>query len=94
MFTDPHIGNMGKSVSTEELEKRLRIGIIGRSVSVATMLGKMLEAEVYELESEPMMAMDDSFNSDHPNDQGERTNKKLRVQPFYHRGRNGKMRNY
>lgn len=28
------------------------------------------------------------------NDHGERTNRKLNTQPFYHRGSNGKMRNY
>lgn len=28
------------------------------------------------------------------NDHGERTNKKLNTQPFYHRGSNGKMRHY
>ncbi|MNI72001.1 hypothetical protein D3C76_26210 [compost metagenome] len=36
----------------------------------------------------------DQFHSSHPNDQGERTNKKLKVQPFYQRGRDGKMRKY
>lgn len=34
------------------------------------------------------------FHGDHPNDQGERTNKKLRVQPFYQRGRDGKMKRF
>lgn len=42
----------------------------------------------------PDPCCDDRFHSDHPNDQGERTNKKLRVQPFYHRGRDGKMRKF
>ncbi|MNZ64216.1 hypothetical protein D3C78_823830 [compost metagenome] len=42
----------------------------------------------------PDPVQSDRFHSDHPNDQGERTNKKLKVQPFYHRGRNGKMRKF
>lgn len=33
-------------------------------------------------------------DSDCKNDHGERTNYKLRDQPFYMRGRNGKMRGY
>lgn len=42
----------------------------------------------------PDPCQDDRFHGDHPNDQGERTNKKLRVQPFYHRARDGKMKRF
>jgi len=48
--------------------------------------------DIYDYSADPVC--DDRFNSDHPSDQGERTNRKLRVQPFYHRGRNGKMSRY
>lgn len=34
------------------------------------------------------------YNPDCKNDHGERTNYKLKDQPFYQRGRNGKMRTY
>lgn len=37
---------------------------------------------------------DDFDNRDCKNDHGERTNYKLKDQPFYVRGRNGKMRKY
>lgn len=47
-----------------------------------------------DIECWPSPIEDGQFRGDHPNDQGERTNKKLRVQPFYHRARNGKMRKY
>jgi hypothetical protein len=47
-----------------------------------------------ELDLGPDPCCDDRFHGDHPNDQGERTNKKLRVQPFYQRGRDGKMKRF
>ena len=37
---------------------------------------------------------DNVASGDCPTDHGERTNHKLRDQPFYMRGRNGKMRGY
>lgn len=64
---------------------------LGRPAKSLRPLEDLIEDVGWE---EPALAADDKFHGDHPNDQGERTNKKLRVQPFYHRGRNGKMRNY
>lgn len=64
---------------------------LGRFVKSNRQLEDLIEDVGWE---EPALAADDKFHGDHPNDQGERTNKKLRVQPFYHRGRNGKMRKY
>ena len=88
----------------------MKTGILGRSLFPLTLMlhcttdphlghpvksGRSLEDLIEDVGwEEPALAADNKFHGDHPNDQGERTNKKLRVQPFYHRGRNGKMRNY
>ncbi|MNM23095.1 hypothetical protein D3C81_334860 [compost metagenome] len=67
------------------------IGNTNKSETTEDMLKRLRN---YHDEFGPDPAQDDSFHGIHPNDQGERTNKKLVVQPFYHRGRNGKMRPY
>ena len=35
-----------------------------------------------------------AYKGEMKNDKGERTNRKLKDQPFYHRGSNGKMRRH
>lgn len=44
----------------------------------------------YPWDDGPHPIESEEFNSIHPLDHGDRTNKRLRVQPFYHRGRDGK----
>lgn len=57
---------------------------------------KWAEELRFDLEDDcsPDPCQDDRFHGDHRNDQGERTNKKLRVQPFYQRARDGKMKRF
>lgn len=56
-----------------------------------TLANKSNFDELFEV---PEMCCDDRFRSDHIADHGERTNKKLRVQPFYHRQSNGKPKKW
>lgn len=69
---------------------------IQRLTEAYKQIGKSIDIDVGTVYAHQMadLHMSDYDGRDCKNDHGERTNYKLKDQPFYMRGRNGKMRGY